>query len=318
MTNGVAPLQESEVVHELETVLSALLNDTLAPFFFQPQLLDKPSAWFGHIPFTYWIIKATKPRILVELGTHAGVSFATFCAAVKNERMETRCWAVDTWQGDVQAGLYPEAIYQDLLAFNDTHFKDFATLLRCTFDDALQHFADGSIDLLHIDGVHSYEAVSHDFTTWKPKLSPRAVVLLHDTNESKDGCGVWKFWEEAQRDHPAFSFLHAHGLGVLAVGPEAPQAIRALCAIKDQSTIVTLRSRFQTIGTSWEAQARTMRLQKETSALRTEHKDVVKNLQREVSNLVDKHLQLSQHQRLVELANVAHQPIDSPWCPLSS
>ena len=50
--------------------------------------------------------------------------------------------------------------------------------VRCTFAEALQHFPDGSVDLLHIDGRHFYEDVKEDYESWLPKLSDRAVVLL--------------------------------------------------------------------------------------------------------------------------------------------
>jgi hypothetical protein len=44
-------------------------------------------------------------------------------------------------------------------------------LIRSTFDDALGYFADGSLDLLHIDGRHLNNDVAHDFETWLPKLT---------------------------------------------------------------------------------------------------------------------------------------------------
>jgi hypothetical protein len=108
-----------------------------------------------------------------------------------------------------------------------------------TFDQARTSFSDGSLDLLPIDGTHTYEAVRHDFENWLPALSKRAVVLFHDTNVRSDGFGVWRLWEELRTRYPAFSFLHSHGLGVLGVGPEQPQALQALFGMTSDPQAVT-------------------------------------------------------------------------------
>ena len=80
--------------------------------------------------------------------------------------------------------------------------------------------------MLHIDGYHTYDVVKHDFETWLPKLSKRAVVLFHDIHVRDQHFGVWKVWEALARCYPHFSIAHRHGLGILAVGAEYPQALR--------------------------------------------------------------------------------------------
>jgi len=190
---------------------------------FQPNYLDN-SAWTGHLPFAGWIVQSKKPKVLVELGTHGGSSYFAFCQAIQENRFDTRCYAVDTWDGDEHAGLYEKNIFQKVCSYNDAHYRNFSTLLKMTFDEALCDFADLSVDLLHIDGLHTYEAVKHDFESWRPKLSPGAVVLFHDTCVKDAGFGVWRFWEELKEQYPLnFEMLHAFGLGVLQMPGSTPE-----------------------------------------------------------------------------------------------
>jgi hypothetical protein len=142
--------------------------------------------------------------------------------------LTARCYAVDTWEGDRQAGHYDSQVYDRLRAYQESRYGHFSTLLKMTFDEAVSRFEPNSIDLLHIDGLHTYEAVRHDFETWQPKLSDQAVVLFHDTAVHQADFGVWEFWRELQSRYPSLEFPHCNGLGVLAVGRYTPPSLLKL------------------------------------------------------------------------------------------
>lgn len=188
---------------------------------FSPLSMQPPNSWCGHLPFAAWLVGQFRPRLFVELGTHYGNSYFTFCQSVVKAQTDTQCFAVDTWQGDEHAGSYGDEVFDYVNAHNQQHYSSFSQLLRMEFDAAVELFADGSIDLLHIDGMHTYEAVKHDFQTWLPKLASGAIVLFHDTTVRDRGFGVWKLWREIQSCYPDnLEFSHSHGLGVVRIGGE--------------------------------------------------------------------------------------------------
>lgn len=193
------------------------------------------SAWAQHGPMMLALMALLRPRRYVELGTHHGFSFFAACQGAEAAGTGTECVAIDTWQGDEHAWHYEEDVYESFAALLRSQHPGPHFHIRSLFDDAVGLFDPGSIDLLLIDGLHTYEAVRHDYETWRPKMSGRGVILFHDTEVRMRDFGVWRLWEEVSRDHPACNLLHGHGLGILHVGTPEP-AVAALLREIDQGT----------------------------------------------------------------------------------
>lgn len=234
------------------------------------------TAWAEHIPFAMFMVSAARPSVLVELGAYRGVSYCAFCQAIKSLKLKTKSYAIDTWQGDKHAGELDDYVLTDLRAHHDPLYADFSNLLQNTFDNARAHFSDNSVDLLHIDGFHAYEAVRHDFETWLPKMSRRGIVLFHDINVRKSDFGVWKFWDEIKSEYPNFEILSGHGLGVLAVGSEVPDRVKFLFEA-DENEIKILREFFHELGTRIDTVQRYNAQQKYIRTLQTYEEVVQKS-----------------------------------------
>jgi hypothetical protein len=187
-----------------------------------------------------WLMDAIRPNAVVELGTHTGYSFFAMCQAAKALGLETDLYAVDTWEGDVHAGVYDNSVFESVRDVLDRKFPEKAHMVRATFSDARAQFPDGSVDLIHVDGRHFYDDVKVDVETYLSALSDRGVMILHDIAVHERDFGVYTYWEELQEKYDTFGFTHCNGLGVLAVGPNAPAKVRALTQLKDDSELAEL------------------------------------------------------------------------------
>ena len=179
-----------------------------------PQL--KFAYWEGHRDFVYDLINFVKPKMITELGSQYGCSLFTFCQSVKDNKLDTRIRAVDMWSGDIGAPDTGEEVFALVNKIKDKYFSDLdIKLYQMRFDDALPDFEDGSIDILHIDGGHTFEDVDHDLKTWLPKLADDGIILFHDVYSTIDD-GSCVHWRETKKKYKNFfDFEHSCGLGIL-------------------------------------------------------------------------------------------------------
>jgi hypothetical protein len=188
---------------------------------FEPRIYGV-GAWTSHLHFAYDLVATLKPALLVELGVDRGESYFAFCQSTVENRTNTRCFGIDTWRGDSHAGGYDETTFAQVSEHNRENYESFSALVRSEFDDALAQFAPDSIDVLHIDGLHTEAAVRHDVDSWLPKLRPGGILLLHDVDVRSKEFGAWKVWAELQARGRSRTFHDGPGLGVWQKPPASP------------------------------------------------------------------------------------------------
>jgi len=167
------------------------------------------TAWMGHGEFAMNLVEILKPDIVVDLGVDYG--FSTFCFA---QPKIGKVYGVDWFQGDEHAKYRNTyEIVKNLQSDMESHYDiDNVEIIKSDFTE-LSKTWNKKIDILHIDGLHTYDAVKSDFTNWIDHCNEDALILFHDTiSFPKD---VGRFFDEIKDEFYNFNFKHSHGLGVL-------------------------------------------------------------------------------------------------------
>lgn len=215
--------------------------------FWVPERVDA-SARSEHLPFAFWTIDAARPFSLVELTAAPGAPYLAYCQAVARLRLPTRCYAIS---GSARNG----AVADEFASYHDTHYAQFSQVIEVPADQAFERFEDGAVDLLSIDARES-GAFLQRYRAWLPKLSRRAVVLVHGIADSATESAARHLWHALSDKYPHFEFVHGGGLGVLGVGSDLSPALHNLFALDSIAPrAIEVREMFARLGGSVGLQA---------------------------------------------------------------
>ena len=117
--------------------------------------------------------------VIVEIGTYLGWSAVLLAAAASSR---THIWTIDNGTGrQIEHWLEPGQEYRSLVesTFMEMGYDDKITFLHG--DSAEVDWPpDREIDLLFVDGDHSYEGALADLIRWAPKVKLNGYMLCHD------------------------------------------------------------------------------------------------------------------------------------------
>jgi len=171
-------------------------EQVLGSFDFSSGLGD--AAWL-----LYGLARLMKPEACVEIGSARGKSTCYIGLALKRNG-RGKLYAIDphtrtNWndQGPVDT----LAIIRKNL--RKARVADYVEIVRKTSGEAVAGWS-ARIDMLFIDGDHTYEGVKADWERFSPFMNPFGVVVFHDTlwnirpdpNWQREDMGVPRFVDE--------------------------------------------------------------------------------------------------------------------------
>lgn len=156
----------------------------------------------------YALVRTLVPDVVVEIGSARGKSTCALALACRHNR-HGKVYAIDPHTVNGWSDWGTEGDTEQFLRnrLRDYGLEDWCEVIRATSAVAAKHWSK-PIDLLFIDGDHSFDGVRHDFEAFRPYLTNHALVLFHDTT-----------WEH-HREHPAYR----EGIGVPRYMHELKQA----------------------------------------------------------------------------------------------
>lgn len=216
-----------------------LYNPLYHPIIFTyPERLVGPDTWVEHIPFAMYLVDIVQPDVFVQLGIGQGNDYAAFCQAIHTLEIDARAYGITD-------SMTKEDVVNDLAQV----YPKISTILKESFETALERFEDASISLLHITGMHDYATISDLFNTWLPKMKPDGVILIDNVDIRNDDSEIRKFWEKIEPSYETFEFYHANGLGVVALNERFNEGLEVLT--NDRDLLSSFKTLFGVLGSRY-------------------------------------------------------------------
>jgi predicted O-methyltransferase YrrM len=129
--------------------------------------------------FLHWLGSKVPPYgLALEVGSFKGES-ASFIASGLAPTAQLAC--VDTWHCDAMPYDSPSDVMSEFFR-NTDNYRNLIKTHRGTSAAVAENWSI-PIDVLFIDGDHSYEGCSTDMKAWMPFVRPGGWVAFHDSSE---------------------------------------------------------------------------------------------------------------------------------------
>lgn len=127
----------------------------------------------------------------VEIGVWKGKSACYMAVEILNSKKKIQFDCIDTWEGsDEHLDVGGVAFEPNLLTNKDWIWECFMeniALVRSTINPIRKHsleavnlYADNSLDFVFIDAAHDFENVTKDIQVWFPKVKVGGIIAGHD------------------------------------------------------------------------------------------------------------------------------------------
>jgi predicted O-methyltransferase YrrM len=171
----------------------------------------------------FGLVETLQPSVCVEIGSARGLSACYVGMALKH-RGHGKLYAIDphertNWNDTDSVDTY-DIMQRNLRACG---VEQYVEIIRAYSNDAAKNWT-RPIDMIFIDGDHSYEGVKTDWDLFVPFVRPSGVVIFHDTIWDVAGDPMWKredmgvpvFVDELrQRGYPVITFDRHHGISLV-------------------------------------------------------------------------------------------------------
>lgn len=142
--------------------------------------------------------------VIVEVGSFLGLSAITMAnGLIASKNYGALIYCIDKWEVwpellEMNIGILDASLYDTFLAnVRNSRVGSYIHPIKKPSVEAAREFRPNSVDLLFIDGDHSFEGTYADLGAWYPKLKPGGRLFGHDcAPESGVRSGVEKFFRE--------------------------------------------------------------------------------------------------------------------------
>ncbi|MBY9007040.1 MAG: class I SAM-dependent methyltransferase [Candidatus Lokiarchaeota archaeon] len=149
------------------------------------------------------IIKKKNPKIIVEIGTCKGGTLFLLSRFSSDDALiislDLPTWNIYGGYGYLRGKLYRSFLLKHqklILLAKDSHkisaLNEIETILK-----------NRTIDVLFIDGDHTYKGVKQDFKMYSPLVKKDGLIVFHDivVHQSEENCQVNEFWNEIKQNY---------------------------------------------------------------------------------------------------------------------